>query len=123
MFCYNHCVKSVQIPRSFWSVFSVSSPNLEKYGQRKTPYSDTFHEVNMIYSTHTIYPSDAQLNQPFLHSERLHETLLSPQKNFLTELLIFKIFFLILLPDCNTGARSCQIKIQNVVNVFTEEES
>ena len=51
---FPQCVKSVQIRSFFWSVFprfrteygetrSVSSPNAEKYGPEKTPYSDTFH--------------------------------------------------------------------------------
>ena len=35
-----HWVKSVQIRRFFWSVFS---PNARKYGPEKTPYLDTFH--------------------------------------------------------------------------------
>ena len=41
----SHCVKSVQIRRFFWSVFSVCSPNTGKYGPKKTPYLDTFHGV------------------------------------------------------------------------------
>ena len=37
-----HCVKSVQIRRFFWSVFS---PNTGKYKPEKTTYFDTFHAV------------------------------------------------------------------------------
>ena len=44
-----HCMKSVQIGRFFWSVFScirrVFSSNTGKYGPEKTPYLDTFQAV------------------------------------------------------------------------------
>ena len=51
---FHHCMKSVQIPSFFWSVFSrirteygdlLFSPNAGKYGPEKTPYLDTFHAV------------------------------------------------------------------------------
>ena len=42
-----HCVKSVQIRRYFWSVFSAFSPNTGKYGPEITPYLDTFHAVKV----------------------------------------------------------------------------
>ena len=37
-----HCVKSVRIRSSFWSVFSR---NRTEYGPEKTPYLGTFHAV------------------------------------------------------------------------------
>ena len=37
-----HCMKSVQIPSFFWSVFS---PNARKNGLEKAPYLDTFYAV------------------------------------------------------------------------------
>ena len=47
-----HFMKSVQIRRFFWSVFSciwteftIFSPNTGKYGPQKTLYLDTFHRV------------------------------------------------------------------------------
>ena len=48
MTCFSldiHCVKSVQIRSFFWSVFSAISPNIGKYGPKKTPYLDIFHAV------------------------------------------------------------------------------
>ena len=44
-----HCVKSVQIRSVFWSVFSPNG----KYGPGKTPYLDTFHAVNGLFSCYT----------------------------------------------------------------------
>ena len=57
----NHCVKSVQKQRFFWTVFSrirteygdplylcVFSPNVGKDRSKKTPYLDTFHAVNFF---------------------------------------------------------------------------
>ena len=44
-----HCVKSVEIPSFFWSVFSCIQTkygdSLGKYGPEKTPHLDTFHTV------------------------------------------------------------------------------
>ena len=54
-----HCVKSVQIRKFFWSVFShiqteyeaylsVFSPNAGKNGPEKNTYQDTFHAVKIM---------------------------------------------------------------------------
>ena len=55
-----HCVKSVQVRRYFWSIFSciqsvffrirteygeILSRNTGKYGPKITPYLDTFHAM------------------------------------------------------------------------------
>ena len=42
----NHCVKSVQIRRFFWSVFSCIQSEYRKIQTRKLLYFDTFHAVN-----------------------------------------------------------------------------
>ena len=44
---HGHCVKSVQIPSFFWSIFSLFGLNTGKCGAEKTPYLDTFHAVGM----------------------------------------------------------------------------
>ena len=59
LFVNGHCVKSVQIGRFFWSVFSRIrteygeilhiSPNAGKYGPEKTPYLDIFHTVGFTW--------------------------------------------------------------------------
>ena len=49
---FYHCVKSVQIRSFFWSVFS---PNAGKYGPEKTPYLDTFHAVNVSFTSAKSY--------------------------------------------------------------------
>ena len=58
-----HCVKSVQIWSVFWSVFS---PNAGKYGPGKTPYLDTFHAVNGLFSCYTSKIKDNLKNKIFI---------------------------------------------------------
>ena len=54
---YLHCVKSVEIPSFFWSVFSCIQTkygdSLGKYGPEKTPYLDTFHTVCKTEASNT----------------------------------------------------------------------
>ena len=51
-------MKSVQIRRFFWSVFS---PNAGKYEPEKTPYFDTFNAVKPIHTAAYLNEAEAEI--------------------------------------------------------------
>ena len=51
-------MKSVQIRRFFWSVFS---PNAGKYEPEKTPYFDTFNAVKPIYTSAHLNEAEGEI--------------------------------------------------------------